>query len=135
MNVYDYLLGQSGFLYRPFLLGNKEELSYQELYGRSMKLARYLVETYGQNNNILLISPNSSYFIIAYMAIMKSGNVCVPLNPSIEPENLAFVVDWCKAKTAFIAPSLESERWDFFVMYGQPEATTRLSYLSPDKLD
>lgn len=112
MNVYDYLLGQSGFLYKPFLIGNKEELSYQDLYGRSMKLARYLVETYGQNNNILLISPNSSYFIIAYMAIMKSGNVCVPLNPSIEPDNLAFVVDMCKAKIGFIAPELKSERWD-----------------------
>ena len=34
MNVYDYLLGQSGFLYKPFLLGNKEELTYQELYKR-----------------------------------------------------------------------------------------------------
>ena len=92
MNVYDYLLGESGFLYKPFLLGNKEELSYQELYERSMKLARYLVDAYGQDKNILLISPNNTFFIIAYMAIMKSGNVCVPLNPSIEAENLSFVV-------------------------------------------
>ena len=89
MNVYDYLLGTTGFLHKCFLLGNKEELSYSKLYHQSMKLARYLVETYGQDNNILLISPNSSYFIVAYMAIMKSGNVCVPLNPAIEPENLA----------------------------------------------
>ncbi len=111
MNVYDYLLGQSGFLYKPFLLGNKEELSYQELYKRSMRLARYLVDTYGQDNNILLISPNNTFFIIAYMAIVKSGNVCVPLNPSIEPDNLSFVVELCKAKTAFIAPNMESDRW------------------------
>ncbi|MCP4309777.1 MAG: AMP-binding protein [Bacteroidetes bacterium] len=112
MNVYDYLLGQSGFLHKKFLLGNKEELTYQVLYNDSMKLARYLVENFGQNNNILLISPNSVYFIIAYMAIMKSGNVCVPLNPSIEPENLSYVVDLCKAKIAFIAPAMESDRWD-----------------------
>ncbi len=113
MNVYDYLLGQSGFLYKSFLLGNKEEaLLPGTLSSDSMKLARYLVETYGQNKNILLISPNNTYFIIAYMAIIKSGNVCVPLNPSIEPDNLSFVVDLCKAKTAFIAPQLESERWD-----------------------
>jgi long-chain acyl-CoA synthetase len=112
MNVYDYLLGQSGFLYKPFLLGNKEELTYQELYKSSMRLARYLVDTHGQNNNILLISPNNTFFMIAYMAIMKSGNVCVPLNPSIEPENLSFVVKLCKAKTAFIAPHMESDRWD-----------------------
>ena len=59
-----------------------------------------------------LISPNSTFFIIAYMAIMKSGNVCVPLNPSIEAENLAFVVDLCKAKIAFIAPHMEGGRWE-----------------------
>lgn len=112
MNVYDYLLGQSGFLYKPFLLGNKEELTYQELYIRSMRLARYLADSFGQNNNILLISPNSSYFIVAYMAIIKSGNVCVPLNPSIEPGNLAFVEDLCKAKIAFVSPTMESPRWD-----------------------
>ena len=62
MNVYDYLLEESGFLYKNFLLGNKEELSYSELYRESLKLARYLRETYGQENNILLVAPNSSFF-------------------------------------------------------------------------
>lgn len=137
MNVYDYLLGQSGFLYKPFLLGNKEELSYQELYGQSIKLARYLVETYGQNNNILLISPNSVYFIIAYMAILKSGNVCVPLNPSIEPDNLAFVVDLCKARTAFIAPAMEGERWDLLedVIYDYSDRANESVGLAGDSLN
>jgi len=137
MNVYDYLLGQSGFLYKPFLLGNKEELSYQELYGRSMKLARYLAESYGQDNNILLVSPNSSYFIIAYMAIIKSGNVCVPLNPSIEPDNLAFVVDLCKPKTVFIAPALEGERWEWLdeVIYEYADLENETIGLSGDALN
>ena len=83
MNVYDYLLEESGFLYKNFLLGNKEEMSYSELYCDSLRLARYLRETYGEENNILLVAPNSTFFLVAYLAIMKSGNVCVPLNPSI----------------------------------------------------
>ncbi len=137
MNVYDYLLGQSGFLYKPFLLGNKEELSYQELYRRSMRLARYLVETYGQDNNILLISPNNTFFIIAYMAIMKSGNVCVPLNPSIEPDNLSFVVKLCKARTAFIAPQLEGNRWELLeeVIYDYQELDSGNVGVPVDLLD
>jgi acyl-CoA synthetase (AMP-forming)/AMP-acid ligase II len=137
MNVYDYLLGQSGFLYKSFLLGNKEELSYQDLYGRSMKLARHLVETYGQNNNILLISPNSVYFLVAYLAIIKSGNVCVPLNPSIEPDNLAFVLKLCKAKTAFITPSLEGERWDLLdeVIYDYSDLENGTIGLGRDSLN
>ena len=47
MNVYDYLLEESGFLYKKVLLGNKEELTYNELNGESLKLARYIRETYG----------------------------------------------------------------------------------------
>jgi acyl-CoA synthetase (AMP-forming)/AMP-acid ligase II len=137
MNVYDYLLGQSGFLYKPFLLGNKEKLSYQELYRRSMRLARYLIETHGENNNILLISPNNTFFIIAYMAIMKSGNICVPLNPSIEPENLSFVVKLCKARTAFIAPQLEGNRWELLeeVIYDYQELDSGNVGVPVDLLD
>ena len=96
MNVYDYLLGESGFLYKNFLLGNKEEMTYSELYCDSLRLARYLRETYGEENNILLVAPNSTFFLVSYLAIMKSGNVCVPLNPSIEENNLRFIVDLCK---------------------------------------
>jgi acyl-CoA synthetase (AMP-forming)/AMP-acid ligase II len=113
MNVFDYLLGTSGFLNKEFLLGNKEGLSYADLYARSMRLARYLVDTYGQHNHILLVSPNSAYFIIAYMAIIKSGNVCVPLNPSIEESNLAYIIKVCGAKIAFVAPALSNRNREF----------------------
>ena len=112
MNAFDYLLGKSGFLHKNFILGNREEISYSELYQKSLGLARYLVDTYGQDNNILLISPNNTYFIVAYMAIMKSGNVCVPLNPSIEPENLRFIIDVCNAGTVFIDESLKKKNWE-----------------------
>ena len=38
--------------------------------------------------NIILASPNSSFFLIVYLAILKSGNICVPLNPATEEEIL-----------------------------------------------
>jgi long-chain acyl-CoA synthetase len=113
MNVYDYLLEESGFLYKKVLLGNKEELSYNELNGESLKLARYIRETYGENNNIILVAPNSIYFMVVYLAIMKSGNVCVPLNPSVEENNLRFIVDLCDAKIAFVFPAMSGDpRWE-----------------------
>ncbi len=59
---------------------------------RSLKLARYMKETYGQNNNIILVSPNSSFFLVAIWPLLKSGNVCVPLNPSTEDNNLSYIV-------------------------------------------
>ena len=94
------------------MLGNKEKLSYSELYKDSLKLARTLKETYGQKNNIILISPNSSFFLVAYLAILKSGNVCVPLSPSIEDHNLSYIVELTGAKIAFIASSLKDSKWD-----------------------
>ena len=113
MNVYDYLLGESGFLYKKFLLGNKEEMTYSELYCDSLRLARYIRETYGQENNILLVAPNSKFFLVTYLAIMKSGNVCVPLNPSIEENNLKYIVDICDSRIAFVGPSLSGDpRWN-----------------------
>jgi long-chain acyl-CoA synthetase len=119
MNAFDYLLGESGVLKKSFLLGNKEQMTYDVLHDHAARLAAYLSDTFGQNNNILLVSPNSSFFIVAYLAIMKSGNVCVPLNHSIEDNNLSFVVDLCDARIGFIAPSLKSGKWDFLehVMY------------------
>ncbi|MCK4880113.1 MAG: AMP-binding protein [Bacteroidales bacterium] len=113
MNVYDYLLEESGFLYKKVLLGNKEELTYNELNCEALKLARYIRETYGENNNIVLVAPNSIYFMVVYMAIMKSGNVCVPLNSSVEENNLRFIVDLCDSKIAFVAPALSGDpRWN-----------------------
>ena len=113
MNVYDYLLEESGFLYKKFLLGNKEEMTYSQLYCDTLALARYIRETYGQNNNIILVAPNSTFFLVAYLAIMKSGNVCVPLNPSIEEANLRYIVDLCQSKIGFVAPALSADpRWN-----------------------
>lgn len=113
MNVYDYLLEVSGFLNKQVLLGNKEEMSYSELNCDSLRLARFIRENYGQHNNIILVAPNSKFFMVAYLAIMKSGNVCVPLNPSIEENNLKFIVALCDAKIAFVSSNLKDDpRWD-----------------------
>ncbi len=123
MNVYDYFFRESGFLHKKFLLGDKEELTYAQLQQESLKLARYINETYGQNNNIILVSPNSSYFLIVYLAILKSGNVCVPLNPATEESNLTFIVDICNSEIAFISPSLKGSKWEFLehVYYELPD--------------
>ena len=113
MNVYDYLLEVSGFLNKKVLLGNKEEMTYTELNCDALRLARFIRENYGQHNNIVLVAPNSKFFLVAYLAIMKSGNVCVPLNPTIEESNLKYIVDLCQAKIAFVASSMKDDpRWN-----------------------
>ncbi len=106
MNVFDYFFTDSKVKEKDFILGPKETISYKALYKNSHILSKYLKDTFGENNNIVLISPNSVFFVTAYLAIMKSGNACVPVNPDIETNNLNFIVNVCKSKYIFIASEL-----------------------------
>jgi acyl-CoA synthetase (AMP-forming)/AMP-acid ligase II len=90
MNAFDYFFEKTSKLEKNFLVG-KENLSFKDLYNSSLFLASYLRKEFGQNKNILLLSVNNQFFLTAYFAIIKSGNVCIPLDPNIEKENLEYI--------------------------------------------
>jgi long-chain acyl-CoA synthetase len=110
MNAFDYFFELSGQLEKDFVLGPRETISFSKLSANSLKLSEYLFSTIGENQNILLLSPNSIYFITAYLAILKSGNVAVPLNPEIEQTNLNYIQDKCESTlvitTSYLAGKL-----------------------------
>lgn len=103
MNCVDYLFENSSVLQKDFIIGTQENISYQSIVERSFQLAKYLKYSIGTGKNVVLVSQNSSFFIIAYLGIIKSGNVCVPLNPAIEQENFNHIVDITKCKLGFIS--------------------------------
>ncbi len=107
MNVFDYFFSTTQNLEKDFVLGSKETISFKQLHENSLKIATYLKEHVGENQNIVLISPNSVFFITAYLGILKSGNICVPLNYAIEQSNLDFIVDTTESKTVFITKGLK----------------------------
>lgn len=109
MNVFDYLFDSTKYLEKDFLLGNKETISYKELYGDSLKISSYLRETIGEGQNVLLISANSVFFLTAYLGIIKSGNACVPLNFAIEQSNLDYILNTTESNTVFITKGLKSK--------------------------
>lgn len=102
MNVFDYFFLYSKNLNKDFVLGPSEQISYPQLYQKGLKLAQHLKKEIGENNNVILISQNSVFFLVAYLGIMRSGNVCVPLNPVIEQENLDFIIKATECKTFFV---------------------------------
>jgi len=108
MNAYDYFLSYSKELDKDFILGPKETISYKKLHQDCISLAKYISDAYGENNKILLISHNSVFCVTVYLAIIKSGNVCVPINPEIETYNLDFIINICKAKYIFITSNLQN---------------------------
>ncbi len=103
MNCVDYLIKDTWNSEKLFVLGPKETLSFQMLQERVMKLTQWIKTEVGHGEKIVLISPNSSFFIISYLAIMKSGNVVVPLNPAIEKDGLDYVVEQGEVKFGFIS--------------------------------
>ncbi|MEL4457153.1 class I adenylate-forming enzyme family protein [Lutimonas vermicola] len=109
MNVFDYFFKETKGLEKDFVLGNKETISFKELYNNSLKIASFLKENYGTNQNIILINQNSVFFITVYLGIIKSGNVCVPLDFSIEQGNFNFIANTTESSIIFCGKRINSK--------------------------
>jgi long-chain acyl-CoA synthetase len=105
MNCIDYFFEHSKTKDSNFVVG-REEITFQSLHEKVYKLAASLQQEAGTGNNILLISANNLFFITAYLAIMKSGNTCVPLDPRIEKENLEFIKGQTNPDLVFMTPDV-----------------------------
>ena len=103
MNVVDFLFENTSNLEKYLVLGTKESKSFKVIFEESSKLATYLRNILGQDKKILLMSQNSSFFIVAYLGILKSGNICIPLNPGIEKEGFEFIKEKTKSTIGFIS--------------------------------
>ncbi len=103
MNIFDFLFENTGKTEKNLILGAKETKSYKAIVEESGKLAYYLRNKLGQDNNILLVAPNSSFSIVAYLGILRSGNICIPLNPGIEKENFELINIRTDSRTGFFS--------------------------------
>lgn len=101
MNIIQYLFENSAELDKEFVLGNKETIAFKDLYRQSSQMANYISENFRSQNNIALVSSNNCFFLTCYLGIMLSGNVCVPINPNIEEENLEYILKKCECQFGF----------------------------------
>lgn len=90
MNSFDYFFENTSKLEKKFLVG-KEEINFKELHSSCLGIAGWIKEKVGENKHILLLSVNNLFFIKTYLAILKSGNICIPLDPSIETDNFKYI--------------------------------------------
>jgi len=125
MNVFDYFFTDSKSLDKDLILGRAETASYRDIFSKSLSLANKIKEEIGENQNILVLFPNSSWFLIPYLAIFKSGNVCVPLNTDIEQKNLDYIIDQCKPTVTFISKRLKPRlHLDGITLYDEDDLVT-----------
>jgi acyl-CoA synthetase (AMP-forming)/AMP-acid ligase II len=105
MNAFDYFFENTSQLGKLFLEG-KESISFSDLYHSSLNLADQIRAEVGERQNIILISPNNLFFIKVYLAIIKSGNICIPLDPTIEEENFRFIYSLTNPALVFCSREL-----------------------------
>jgi long-chain acyl-CoA synthetase len=108
MNAFDYFFENTSTIKKTFL-GGKEETSFPVLYDSSLVLASWLEKEVGRNKHIILISVNNLFFITVYLAIIKSGNICIPLDPGIEKDNFRYIHDLTKPALIFITREIEKK--------------------------
>lgn len=106
MNVFDYFFSETKGLQKDFVLGATESASFLNIYAQSLRLAEYLKKEVGENNPVMIMSHNSLFFIISYLAILKSGNICVPLNPRLEQSGLNYIISLTGCRLCFISKSV-----------------------------
>ncbi len=106
MNAFDYFFEKTSALEKPFLAG-KEEISFSQLYRSSQAMATWLTQEVGQDKHIILMSVNNIFFLTSYLAIIKSGNICIPLDPGIEKENFLYIKELTNPSLIFLTMDIE----------------------------
>ena len=105
MNATDYFFENTWQLEKPFLIG-KEEISHSDLYSSAFHLAKWINEKVGTEQHIILLSHNNLFFLKVYLAIIKSGNICIPLDPGIEKENYRYIHDLTDPRLTERSPTI-----------------------------
>lgn len=106
MNAFDYFFENTSNLEKSFLVG-REEITYKNLYSSCISLSGWIKEKAGTDQHIFLLSANNVFFLKAYLAIIKSGNICIPLDPSIEKDNFRYIHELTQPKLIFLTPDVE----------------------------
>lgn len=102
MNVVTYLFNESKNSSNDLLLNIPKPISYKQAYQQIFTLSQYLQNTLGKEKKIALMSNNSLFFVISYFGIIHSGNVCVPLDPSMNEQTLSYIVKDCDITLGFV---------------------------------
>ncbi len=106
MNATDYFFEKTYLLEKQFLVG-KEEINFKDLYTSSAHLAEWIGKTVGTGRHIVLMSVNNLFFIKLYLAIIKSGNICIPLDPGIEKVNYRYIHELTNPVMIFLTREVE----------------------------
>ena len=101
MNFTSFLLSQAKGNEKIALFEGDHTISYNDLHNSVMQLASYLCSNIVSGSKIILLSDNSIFFVISYLAIIRSENIAIPLDPKISDTDLIYHVQECNTNLIF----------------------------------
>ncbi|MGH4119859.1 AMP-binding protein [Clostridium sp.] len=101
MTFTDYVFEFSSKHNKTSVIFNNE-ISFKEIFKNVNKRATF-IKTKGlsKKDAVLLVSANSAFFIENYFAIIKSGAICVPINPDLNSNQIKYIIDSLSIKLIF----------------------------------
>jgi acyl-CoA synthetase (AMP-forming)/AMP-acid ligase II len=106
MNAFDYFFENTSTLDKLFLVG-KEEIAFNQLCTDCLNISDWIWRKIGLGKHIMLLSVNNLFFLKVYLAVIKSGNIVIPLDPNIEPENFKYIYELTNPDLVFLTRDIE----------------------------
>ena len=128
-NVAEYLLDGKAES-REALSTLDQTHTYGDVCSASADIANYLLQEGSlKGDRALLVSDNGFFWVAAYLGILRAGLVCVPLPPSISPQDLAQIVATTEVRFAFLQSVVARKHKNRFA---QIKIVTDKAFTSPD---
>jgi acyl-CoA synthetase (AMP-forming)/AMP-acid ligase II len=102
MNFGEYLFENIRNTGKECLLSREGSLTYQDLLSRINGLSAYIISNIGTGNECLILSENNPFFVIAYLAVIRSGNTALLVETQISDIQLATIYQECRIKLSFV---------------------------------
>lgn len=80
-----------------------ESKTYADVYREVKKAASWIDQNYGRGNHIALIGENSYEWLIAFFAVLGSGNVAVPIDKELPQNEVAWMIGKVRVTKAFVS--------------------------------
>jgi len=80
-----------------------EEKTYKDVYEEVKRVSCWVSENYGTGKHVAVIGENSYEWLIAFFALLTSGNVAVPIDKELPAEEVAWLVNKADAAAAFVS--------------------------------
>ncbi|MEW5923932.1 MAG: class I adenylate-forming enzyme family protein [Candidatus Zixiibacteriota bacterium] len=104
MNINGLLeIGARGYPENYAVIHQERRVKYRELYGLARQIGSYL-EGLGleKGSRIAILFENSVEYVAIFFGIFEAGYVAVPIDTSLKPEKMGYIIEDCGAELLFI---------------------------------